>query len=152
MYEILIKESEDEGVEIIEMPFKGNIKGLYSDNVIAINKNIETDKEKKCILAEELGHHYTSSGDILDQSKVENRKQERRARAWGYSKLVSIELLIAAFKDDVTNRYELSKYLDVTEEYIDEALKYYKEKYGLSHRVNNFIVYFEPLSILEIWE
>lgn len=45
--------------------------GLIKGNKIAIRKNIETQKEKSCVLAEELGHYYTSSGDILDQSKVE---------------------------------------------------------------------------------
>ena len=35
---------------------------------------IET--EKACVLAEELGHHYTTVGDIIDQKESENRKQE----------------------------------------------------------------------------
>lgn len=152
MYENLIKETEEEGIEIVEIPFKSNLKGLYSDNVIAINKNIDTNTEKKCILAEELGHHYTSSGDILDQSKLVNRKQEKRARIWGYKKLVGITKLIDAYKNNITNRYELAAYLDVTEEYIDEALEYYKSYYGISCKIDNYIVYFDPLSILEIWE
>ena len=31
-------------------------------------------------MAEGLGHHYTSHGDILDLSCTENRKQEYRTR------------------------------------------------------------------------
>jgi len=152
MYENLIRETEKEGIEIVEMKLTNNIKGLYADKIIAINKNIDTNTEKKCILAEELGHYHTSSGDILDQSKLINRKQEKRARIWGYKKLVGMTKLINAYKNNITNRYELADFLDVTEEYIDEALEYYKEYYGISYRIDNYIVYFDPLSILEIWE
>ncbi len=149
-YEELAREIEKEGVELIESKFNSeNIKGLYVDNIITVNSNISTEKEKKCILAEEIGHYYTSYGNILDQSKLENRKQERKARGWAYEKLVGIVDLINAFKYGVKNRYELSEYLNVTEEFIEEAIKYYKEKYGLYYQIDNYVVYFEPLAILE---
>lgn len=54
-------------------------KGLYADNIIWINKYLPTSVEKACILAEELGHHYTTAGDILDQNDIENCKQELKA-------------------------------------------------------------------------
>lgn len=47
---------------------KGRIKGKR----IAINRNM-TETEKKCVMAEELGHYYTAAGDILDQSSVFSR-------------------------------------------------------------------------------
>src|SRR5690554_5342524 len=90
----LINNSE---LEVVEIPLKGNIKGLYADNVIAINKNIDTTVEKACVLAEELGHYYTSIGDILDQTKIENRKQEKRARRWAVDRLIKVEDFIDAF-------------------------------------------------------
>lgn len=152
MYEQLISELEENEIDLIEIPLKGALKGLYSDNTIAINSNIVTIKEKTCVLAEELGHYHTSCGDILDQSKVENRKQERRARAWGYERLVGIVNLINAFKLGIKNRYELAEYLDVTEEYIEEALKYYQQKHGLYYQIDNYVVYFNPFSVLEMWE
>lgn len=68
----------------------------------------------------------------MDQSRIENRKQERIARAWGYRKLVSVLDLINAKKEGIRNRYELAEYLDVTEEFIESTLKYYKEKYGIN--------------------
>ncbi|MGG1991178.1 hypothetical protein [Brevibacillus brevis] len=81
-YEELYQEATQLGIDIYEMPLKPRIKGLYSDNIIGINKFIPTSIEKLCVLAEELGHYFTSSGDILDQSKIVNRKQEKRARSW----------------------------------------------------------------------
>ena len=81
-----------------------------------------------------------------------NRKQERCARAWGYEKLVGIIRLIEAFKAGVKNRYELSEYLNVTEEFIKEALEYYKQKHGLYFKIDNYVVYFDPLVVMEVWE
>lgn len=64
-------------VEVITYPFQSErIKGLYIDGTITLNENLSTTSEKACILAEELGHYYTASGNILDQQ--ENRKQELR--------------------------------------------------------------------------
>lgn len=151
-YEDLLDEVDSEDILLIEMDFKGTSKGLYSDNVIALSNKLSTTAEKKSILVEELGHHHTSSGNILDLSALINRKQELRARNWGYAKSVGLLKLIEALRDGVRNRYELSEYLDVTEEYIEEAIKFYKTKYGLYHQVDNFVIYFEPLSVLEVWE
>lgn len=149
IYEDLLKEIYKEGIEYYENDYIGKLKGLYVDNTITLNTNIETGIEKRCILAEELGHHYTSYGDILDQSKLENRKQERKARAWAYKKLVSIDSLINAFEYGCRNRYELAEYLNVTERFIEEAITYYKEKYGPYYELNNYMIYFEPLGIMK---
>lgn len=148
----LSKEIERNKIEVLEIPMSENLKGLYVDNVIAINKKIETESEKYCTLAEELGHHHTSYGHILDQSDVRNRKQELRARRWAYKKLVGIIDLVNAYKAGVRNRYELAEYLNVTEEFIEDALKYYNQKYGMFVQIDNYVVYFQPLAILEVWD
>jgi len=149
MYETLAREAENECIEVIEISFKGKIKGLYYNRVIAINKHIETTAEKTCILAEELGHYYTTAGNILDQKQLTNRKLERRARAWAYRRLVPLDKLVEAYKDGIKNRFELAEYLQVTEKFLDEALKYYKEKYGMYYRLGKYWICFEPLGILE---
>lgn len=112
-------------------------------------KKIKTNSEKRCIVIEETGHLKTTFGDIIDQSKIENRQQQRKARAWGYEKLVGIINLVNAYKDGVRNRFELAEYLDVTEDYIEDTIKYYKEKYGLYCEIDNYIVYFDPLVVLK---
>lgn len=93
VYENLLREAQQHGIDTYEKPMTPTIKGLYSDKVIWINKNIPTNDEKACILAEELGHYHTSSGNILDQSKISNRKQELRARTWAYERLVPLQKL-----------------------------------------------------------
>lgn len=147
-FERLQEIASNEDIEILETQFNSDrIKGLYSDHVVAINKSIETTTEKACILAEELGHHYTSSGDILDLSIVQNRKQERQARLWAYNHLIGLHRLVEAFEHGCQGRHEIAAFLDVTEDFLDDALSVYREKYGTSAMVDNYIIYFEPLGV-----
>lgn len=149
MYETLLQEAHGERVEVISIPLKGRLKGLYYDKTIAINKNIDTTVEKTCILAEELGHYYTTVGNIVDQKQVFNSRLERRARAWGYQRLVPLDKLILAYRQGVRTRYELAEFLGVTEQFLDDVLKYYKEKYGPYRQVGNYYICFEPLAIIQ---
>lgn len=124
--------------------YGGRIKG----NRIAIRKNISTQAKKACILAEELGHYYTTSGDIFDQSNVMNRKQELRARMWAYDKMIGLNGIIEAYKAGCQNVAEVSEYLNVTEEFFSDAIKAYKQRYGLNAITDNYIIYFEPSLIV----
>lgn len=148
-YEALISEAEADGLIIKEKPLKysdGRIKGRR----IAIRQDVSTSVQKACILAEELGHYYTSSGNILDQSSTANRKQELRARAWAYQKCLDLGDLIKSFKYGCRNRYEIAEYLNVTEEFLQEGINYFKGKYGPYVKYGNYTVYFEPLGALEL--
>ncbi|MCR4442181.1 MAG: ImmA/IrrE family metallo-endopeptidase [Peptococcaceae bacterium] len=149
MYETLLEEAAKEQIEIAYLPLKDRLKGLYGDNVIAINSNINTTAEKACILAEELGHYHTTVGDILDQTKLNNKKQEKRAHVWAYKRLVPLDKLISAYEARVMNRFELAEYLGVTEDFLNKAIDYYKEKYGLYYRIRDYFICFEPLMIIE---
>lgn len=149
-YENLLLESEAQNLIVKEKDLPG-YKGRIYKNRVAIRKNLSTT-EKACVLAEELGHHYTTVGNILDQSKVENRKQERRARLWAYKKAFDLIDLISAYKYGCRNRYEIAKYLDVTESFLQEAIRTYKEKYGICTKVDRYVIYFEPLGVLEMYE
>lgn len=151
-YENLLMSPEAKDIDIIDRKFKSSkIRGLYCDGTIALKEDMTTT-EKACVLAEELGHHYTTVGNILDQSKAENRKQERRARMWAYKRAFDLVDLVSAYKYGCRNRYEIAEYLEVTESFLQEALDTYKEKYGVYTKVDRYVVYFEPLGILELYD
>ena len=150
-YETLLFEADTQGLIVKEKNLKYN-NGRIKGNRIAIRKDISSTTEKACVLAEELGHHYTTVGNILDQSDVSNRKQERRARLWAYRRAFDLIDLISAYKYGCRNRYELAEYLEVTEQFLQDALDTYKEKYGLCTKVDKYVVFFEPLGILEVFE
>ncbi|MEQ6353979.1 ImmA/IrrE family metallo-endopeptidase [Lysinibacillus sp. M3] len=150
-YDTLLEECDDLEIEVYEMNNMKS-KGLYGDNVIWINKSLPSVIEKCCVLAEEIGHHHTTTGDILDLSSVENRKQELKARAWAYERLIPFSKIILAHNLHITNRYELADFLNVTEEFLDAALVWYKRKYGLFISIDNFTICFEPLGVIEMFD
>lgn len=141
-YDLLIDEATEEGLHIKEFPLCHNDGRLY-DNRIAIRSDLSTT-EKTCVLAEELGHYYTSVGDILDQSKPYNRKQERQARLWAYNCLIGLDGIIRAYKAGCSDIHDTAEYLNVTEEFLYECVECYRNKYGIYTKHNGFYIYFEP--------
>ena len=142
-YEQLLTAADQEGLAVKEHPLTDH-DGLLRGNRIAIRKDIETQAEKSCVLAEELGHYYTSSGNILDQTDIINRKQEYRARLYGYNLKVGLTGLIRGYEEGCQNLYEMAECLDVTEEYLRNALQCYRSKYGECVYVDNYLICFEP--------
>lgn len=151
LYDDLLIECDNLGVEVYERDDMKS-KGLYADNIIWVNKLLPSIIEKYCILTEEIGHHYTTAGDILDLTSIANRKQEFRARGWAYMRLVPFSKIIQAHKLHIVNRYELADFLNVTEDFLDDALDWYKSKYGLYVSIDNFTVCFEPLGVIEMFD
>lgn len=101
-------------------------------------------------MAEELGHYHTTVGDILDQSEVSNRKQELRARLWAYNNKIGLNGIVDASKRHCHSLTEMAEYLDVTEEFLLDALNEYRRKYGICTELDNYIIFFEPhLAVLE---
>lgn len=77
-YETLLEEAAKDKLIVKEKDLRssdGRIKGKK----IAIRKSIPTSVQKACVLAEELGHHYTSYGNIINLNDTANRKQELRS-------------------------------------------------------------------------
>ena len=150
-YEDLASSSDARDIHIYDRKFNSpRIRGLYCDGNVAISNDIDTEAEKACVLAEEIGHHATSSGNILDQSSAANRKQERTARVWAYNRLIGLSGIVDSYKAGCRNLYEIAEHLEVTEIFLSDALACYKEKYGLYAQVDNYVIYFEPLGVAEL--
>ena len=73
-YEDLLIEADTNNLITKEKPLLANA-GRIKGNRIAIKKNLPTQKEKACVLAEELGHFYTSSGNILEIGRASCRER-----------------------------------------------------------------------------
>lgn len=148
-YDDMLVEADNNNLITKEKPLKAH-KGLIDGKNIAIKKDM-TEAEKKCVVAEELGHYYTGVGNILDQSSVSNRKQELHGRVYAYNKLIGLMGIIGAHKNHCSSLSEAAEYLDVTEDFLSDALNYYKTKYGKRVNIDNYIIYFEPyLGVLEL--
>ena len=143
-YERLQNEASEDGIEVVDYTFDSEqIKGLYCDSIVAIRKDMNTT-EKACVLAEELGHHHTTVGNILDTESASNRKQERRARLWAYNKQIGLRGLIDAYDHGCQNKYEVAEYLEVTDEFLADCIECYRQKYGMGTTVDNYYIMFIP--------
>ena len=147
-YEELLIESESQNLIVKEKNLPGYNGRIYK-NRIAISKNLNMS-EKKSVLAEELGHHHTSVGNILNMEDLSNRKQERQARLWGYNKLIGLTGIINAFESGCQSAYEAAEFLEVTVEYLQECIDCYRDKYGICTEIDNYIIYFIPnMAVME---
>ena len=89
-YEKLLNEVTKQGVEVLEIDLGIDAScGKCINNVIILNGRMNV-KDKYCILAEEFGHYKLNYGDISDQDKIENKKQEIIARRYGYDRNVGL--------------------------------------------------------------
>lgn len=150
-YEELLIQSDSKNIQVKEIPLREDDGRIY-ENRIGIRKDIPTQAEKSCVLAEELGHYHTTYGDILDLDNVQNRKQELRARMWGYDRLIGLTGIIQAYKTGCRNLAEMAEELDVTEEYLLDALKAYRSKYGTCTTADGYVIYFEPaLAVMKLY-
>lgn len=141
-YEILLDEADSEGITIKEKPLFAN-DGRIRDKKILIREDMPTT-QKACVLAEELGHYYTTVGDILDQSNTDNRKQEHKARLWSFNKAIGLSRLVNAYNANCHSLYDIAEFLDISEDFLLEALEYYKQIYGTGTMVDNYYLQFEP--------
>lgn len=149
-YEELLIHADSENLIVKEKNIPGYGGRIYK-NRIAIHKELESSTEKACVLAEELGHYHTSWGNILDQSDVANRKQELKARLWAYNKQIGLMGLVRAYEHGCKNRYEIAKFLEVSEFFLSDAIRCYKTKYGMMTVVDNYCISFEPyLSVFKM--
>ena len=82
------------------------------------------------MLAEELGHYFTSVGDIVLENSTEARKQELRARMWAYDLQIGLDGLKAAYDAGCRTMYEAAEFLDVPVEFLEAAAEQYEGKYG----------------------
>lgn len=145
-YDELTLECEKENILVAEMPMEC-YGGRIIDKFILIDSKMN-QTQKACVLAEELGHYHTTVGNILDQTSVENIKQERRARIWAYEKQIGLQGLVNCFEERCRTEYEMATSLGVTEEFLKEALTYYKQKYGVYTKYQYYTIYFEPTLLI----
>lgn len=142
-YEELLVEAEKEGLTVIEKNFKSKAKGLCKGYKVGIRKDLSIS-DKTCTLAEEMGHVKLTVGDILDLNNLENTKQEYKARLYSYNKLIGLKGLIDARLAGCQDKHEMADYLNVTYNFLEDAIQCYKSKYGVSTKVDNYTIFFEP--------
>lgn len=139
----------------LEYRFENNMpdkqKGLYIDNVVYLNPR-QSSNELASTVAEEIGHHLTSFGDIVAQDNNEKRKQEQKARDIGATLIVGPEDFIECYYERFTYMWESAEFLGITTEALKEAVKTYSKMYpdGLTYK--NYRIIFRANGTVGVFE
>ena len=149
-YEELLTENEHIKIKDTHSLSNG-YSGFYKDGVILIDKNL-SERGKAEILYEELANHKLTYGNILAQAKDINRKFENYAKRYGYEAALPLHIIVEAHNYGVNNLYELAEYIQLSEEYIAEILKHYKNKYGIGTHYGEHLITFDPLRVFKYKE
>lgn len=135
----------------IEPKMPDSQKGLYINNVVYLNPN-QTREEITGTLAEEIGHHLTSVGDIIEQSSNEERQQEQRARDYGCKLLITPQDFIDCYHERFTYVWECAEFLGVTTKYLQEAIKSYAKIHENGLTYENYQIIFRHNGTVGVYE
>lgn len=149
-YEREVAKAESQGLTVVDgYDFGSDLRGVVVGTVIVISDRIKTDRERLCVLWEELAHFQLNGGDILDQQIPNSRHQEHKAHVRMVRENLPLERIVetvASLGVD-TNLYEVAEALEVSERFLREALEIYHAEYGASTRVGGYLVSFTPFNV-----
>lgn len=98
--------------------------------IIGLAKSLlGNSRHLRCVLAEELGHHFTTAGEMVPKEyyhycqRLACSKVEYKARRWAALYLIPQKQLEFAYWQGITERWEMAEYFNVTEDVIDLRLK-----------------------------
>ena len=127
--EKLFEIAEKNNIEIIQTDLPQTEScSLFADKTyyIGLDSSLFGINEK-IHLAHEVGHCITGSMYNL-YAPLDNRaKHENRADAWAIKKLIPIKKLTAAVKKGY-ERWELAEIFNVSDKFLEKAIKYYYDK------------------------
>ena len=135
----------------IEPMMPENQKGLYINNVVYLNPN-QSNEEMVGTLAEEIGHHLTSVGDIIEQNNNEKRQQEQRARDCGCKLLITPQDFIDCYHERLIYVWQCAEFLGVTTEYLQDAIKSYSKLYENGMIYKNYQIIFRCDGTIGVYE
>ncbi|AHI40556.1 ImmA/IrrE family metallo-endopeptidase [Enterococcus faecalis] len=124
-------------------------KGLYINNVVYLNPQ-QHPRELTSTVAEEIGHHLTSVGDIIDQDTNEKRKQEQKARDIGATMVVTPQDLINCYHERFTYVWECADFLGITKQALECALAAYSKRFPEGLVYDDYKLFFKPNGTLGI--
>ncbi|MGF7437927.1 ImmA/IrrE family metallo-endopeptidase [Lentilactobacillus senioris] len=98
----------------------------------------QPEVDKQVILTEEFMHMLTSVGVIVNQSQLDNRRQERLARSMTYKSMLSLDDILDCYNRNIYEIYEIANELDLPIEFIQNALEYFKTQIGTHGYYKNY--------------
>ena len=145
---------------------KIGVLGLYVKNeglphMIFLDTSIKNDKYKLIeVLAEELGHYFTSIGNSVNniytyRDKLNVSKCENKATKWASNFLVNEDDIIQLVNSNITCIYEMANIIGVSVDILMKKFEYLSKskqslylkngKYLVLTNLPNLIIYHNPI-------
>lgn len=137
----LLKLAESEKIDIIYLPLKKGLWGLYIPGRPGNNPKIYLDIELKdnpklyrlarCILAEELGHHFTGTWSIFKtynnySLKRKMSSDDEKALRWATNLLIPTKELIELLEEVIHECIDLADYFGVTAWFMYRKMEFFQ--------------------------
>jgi len=127
--------AEKEGIRVEYWDFQPPLEAVYLalpglPSVIGLSRSLFDNRAHfRCVLAEELGHYFTTVGDAVPKThyhyhnRLEISRAEYRALRWAAQYLIPLDKLLKAARRGVCEKWMIAEYFDVTDEMVDFRLK-----------------------------
>jgi Zn-dependent peptidase ImmA (M78 family) len=149
----LLAIAKKEGIIIEYWDFHPPLEAVYWATpglppVIGLNRSLSISRARlRSVLAEELGHHFTTVGDRIPKTYF-NRRQlleisraEYRALKWAAIFLIPKKSLQHAISSGLKEKWELAEHFDVTQKLIEFRLKLTDTRSFNIKKRNSFLQY-----------
>ncbi len=115
----------------VKLDMPSELGGLTHGRIIYLNGR-KSKAELNQNLAEEIGHEKFTVGNIVHEDSNSDTQQENKARVWGMQQLVSLNALVDAWQAGACSPQEVAEELEVTPEYLLDAIEMWRTKKGLT--------------------
>ncbi len=137
MPDSLLDLAKKNGINLKFWDFQPPVTAIYyyypgKSPVIGIDRKLKSNiKNFRCILAEELGHYFTTDkGNMVAHYHIQDRiqvcREEYKAMEWAVNYLIPNEKLEMAF--NIMPPWELEDFFQVNCDFMAFKLKLYKDK------------------------
>lgn len=136
----MLQLAEDEGIIVEYFDFTPPVRGIYcagqdTPPVIGLDNSLIHDSPLlRCVLAEELGHHFTTVGSFMPRQcynhsdRLHISKIEFKAMRWAVNYLMPDDDLLDAISSGLYEPWELAEHFNVIEEFARFRLKLFAAK------------------------
>ena len=136
----MLQLAKDEGIEVELFGFIPPVRGIYCAGqdmppIIGLDNSLINDTPLlRCILAEELGHHFTTSGCYIPRQfynfsdRLHISKIEFKAMRWAVNYLIPEDDLLDVIGSGLYESWELAEHFNVTEEFATFRLRLFGAK------------------------
>lgn len=137
-FELLILKAQSEGADVLELPLRtGAEYAKYVDKCIGINANLP-DNIKCELMAEEIGHHRKTYGNITNKSDIRNLKLENIARREGFKILLKPSDFLVPLNHGARSLYEFAEHFNLSEKTLLNIIHDWKKIYGMGIQIGNY--------------